>query len=144
MTTFSINTGVGGLNKLEELSLNGCSNLETLSCGNRDNKGQLKLLGLFNCTKLSELNCIGNLLTQLLDISTCTNLTSLYCCMNMISSLNITKNKKLPLDNLVCGRQWANEAKTESRTLYLYYTSSNTGSLPQISNNNSNVILQLE
>ena len=144
LTTFSINTGVGGLNKLEELSLNGCSNLETLSCGNRDNKGQLKLLGLFNCTKLSELNCMGNLLTQLLDISTCTNLTSLYCCTNMISSLNITKNKKLPLDNLVCGRQWANTDKTESLTLNLFYTSNNTGSLPEMLNYNTGVTLHLQ
>ena len=140
LTAFTVNTGAEGLNKLRELSFDGCSNLETLYCGNRDNKGNLKSLSLLNCTKLSELNCVGNLLIGL-GVAQCTNLTSLYCSSNMISGLNITKNKMLPLDNLVCGRQWANEAKTESRTLYLYYTSSNTGSLPQISNNNSNVIL---
>ena len=143
LTAFTVNTGAEGLNKLKTLSFDGCSNLETLYCGNRDNKGNLKSLSLLNCTKLSELNCVGNLLIDL-GVAQCTNLTSLYCSSNMISGLNITKNKMLPLDNLVCGRQWANEAKTESRTLYLYYTSSNTGSLPQISNNNSNVILQLQ
>ena len=143
LTAFTVNTGAEGLNKLRELSFDGCSNLESLYCGNRDNKGNLKSLSLLNCTKLSEMNCVGNLLIDL-GVAQCTNLTSLYCSSNMISGLNITKNKMLPLDNLVCGRQWANEAKTESRTLYLYYTSSNTGSLPQISNNNSNVILQLQ
>ena len=143
LTAFTVNTGAEGLNKLKTLSFDGCSNLETLYCGNRDNKGNLKSLSLLNCTKLSEMNCVGNLLIDL-GVAQCTNLTSLYCSSNMISGLNITKNKMLPLDNLVCGRQWANEAKTESRTLYLYYTSSNTGSLPQISNNNSNVILQLQ
>ena len=143
LTTFTVNTGAEGLNKLKTLSFDGCSNLESLYCGNRDNKGNLKSLSLLNCTKLSELNCVGNLLIDL-GVAQCTNLTSLYCSSNMISGFHITKNKMLPLDNLVCGRQWANEAKTESRTLYLYYTSSNTGSLPQISNNNTNVILQLE
>ena len=143
LTAFTVNTGAEGLNKLKTLSFDGCSNLETLYCGNRDNKGNLKSLSLLNCTKLSELNCVGNLLIDL-GVAQCTNLTSLYCSSNMICGLNITKNKMLSLDNLVCGRQWANEAKTESRTLYLYYTSSNTGSLPQISNNNSNVILQLQ
>ena len=143
LTTFTVNTGAEGLNKLKSLSLDGCSELETLYCGNRDNKGNLKSLSLLNCTKLSELNCVGNLLIDL-GVAQCTNLTSLYCSSNMISGLNITKNKMLPLDNLVCGRQWANTDKTESLTLNLFYTSNNTGSLPEMLNYNTGVTLHLQ
>ena len=144
-TTFSLRTDVGQLNSLETLVISNCPNLATLSCSNRDGKGKLSSLGVSGCAKLTDLDCMNNLLTEL-DLKGCDNLTTLYCCMNLMTELDITENPKLILDNLVCGRQWLNAEKIANRTLKLYLTSSNKGSgkLKELLNYNTGVTLVWE
>ena len=141
--TVTIDTGSNGLNKLIKLTIENCTKLEVLDCYpsdyNNGTSGSLFILLVSGCTKLEVLNCGWNLISEL-DVSTNTALCwGLTCHNNRLSSLNIGNCTNLKLSNVFCGSQWNNDEKTESKTMKLYVSSSNTGTFNESSAFNSGV-----
>ena len=67
--------------KLTSLSVNGCSALKKLSCG----QNQLSSLNLTGCKALTEIDCSINQLTSITLPSSCPSLQSISCQANRIS-----------------------------------------------------------
>lgn len=76
---------------LEELSIEGLSQLEMLLCdGLKDNlPGPMRKLSVKNCPRLQTLNCQENSL-EALEISNCPELSQLWCFTNALTSLDLS------------------------------------------------------